>query len=69
MADEHLARRRQADAAWMALEQDHAGFGLERRDLLGDGRLGVGELHRRGRQGAPVGDLREDLRRVTLSIS
>ena len=34
--DERLAGGRQADAARVALEQRHPGFGLERRDLLGD---------------------------------
>ena len=51
---ERLAGRRQADAAGVALQQRHARFRLERGDLLGDGRLGVGE--RLG--GAPENDPR-----------
>ena len=61
MADQRLAGGRQADAARMALEQRHPGFGLERRDLLGDRRLGVGERLGGGRERAAVGDLLEDL--------
>ncbi len=61
VADERLSGGRQADAARMALEQRHPGFGLERRDLLGDGRLGVGERVGGGRERAAVGDLLEDL--------
>ena len=61
VADERLARRGQADPARVALEQRHAGFGLERGDLLGDRRLRVGERVGRGRERAAVGDLVEDL--------
>ena len=58
--DERLAGGGQADAARMALEQRHAGFGLERGDLLGDRRLRVGERLGGGRERAAVGDLLQD---------
>ena len=48
------------DAARVALEQRHARFGLERRDLLGDRRLRVGQRLRGRRERATVGDLLED---------
>ena len=44
---QRLPGGRQADAARLALEQRHPGFGLERRDLLGDRRLRVGRAPRR----------------------
>ena len=61
MAHERLSGGGQADPARVALEQRHAGFGLERRDLLGDRRLGVGEGGRGGRERPAVGDLLQDL--------
>ena len=48
------------DAARVALEQRHPGFGLERRDLLGDRRLRVGQRLGGGRERAAVGDLPQD---------
>ena len=60
----------QAHAARQALQQRHAGFGLQRRDLLGDGRLGVGERLGGRREGAVLRDLAQDLADdPTLSIS
>jgi hypothetical protein len=58
--DQRLACGGQADSARMALEQRHAGFRLERRDLLGDGRLRVGQRLGRAGEGSPVSDLSED---------
>ena len=48
--NERLAGGGQADAARVALQQRQPGFGLERGDLLGDRRLGVGERGRRPRR-------------------
>ena len=59
--DERLPGGGQRDAARMALEERDPGFALERRDLLRDGRLGVGQRLRGGRQRAAVRDLAKDL--------
>ena len=53
VADEGLARGGEADAAGVALEQRHAGFGLQRGDLLGDRRLGVGRAPRAAAESEP----------------
>ena len=57
VAHERLPGGRQRDAARMALEQRHAGFALERGDLLGDRGLGVGQRLGGRRERAAVGDL------------
>jgi len=60
MADEGAARLRHAHPAGAALDERGARLALERRDLLGDRRLRVGERLGRRREGALRGDLAED---------
>src|SRR5207245_9908248 len=57
---ERLPRGGQAHAASVALEQLHARLRLQRRDLLRDGRLGVGQRLRGGGERAALGDLAQD---------
>ena len=57
--DERAAGVGQADAARVALDEAGPGLALERGDLLGDGRLGVGEGVGGGGEGAALGDLSE----------
>ena len=52
VAQERGAGVGQADAARVALDEERARLALERGDLLGHGRLGVGERFRCGGEGA-----------------
>ena len=61
VAKQRVASVGEAHAAGGPFEQRHSRAALERRHLLGDGRLGVGERLGGGRQGAEAGDLAEDL--------
>ena len=61
VADQRLPGRRQAHAPGMALQQRQPRLRLQRRDLLGDGRLRVGERLGRRRDRAAVGDLPQNL--------
>ena len=58
-ADQGLAGLGQADAAGVALDQPGPGLALQGGDLLGDGRLAVGERLGGGRERAPQRDLAE----------
>ena len=60
VADQQLARLREAHAAGGALDQARAGLGLERGDLAGDRGLGERERLGRGGEGAVRGDLAQD---------
>jgi hypothetical protein len=53
--DERLPCVGQPDAAAAAVDEHGPGALLERRDLLGDGRLGVGERVSRGGERAVLG--------------
>ncbi len=53
VADQRLPGGGQADPARVALEQRQPGFGLERGDLLGDGRLACRRAPRRPRRSEP----------------
>jgi hypothetical protein len=61
VVDQRPARVRQVDAAAGAVDERGAGAALERGDLLGDGRLRVGERLGRGGEGAVLRDRLEDL--------
>ena len=64
--DQQLAGRRQAEPPGPPLDERRVGLGLERRDLLGDGRLRVRERLGRGRERPAVGDLPEDPQTVDV---
>ena len=57
MLDEHAAGVREPDAARAALHELRPGLAFERRDLLGDGGLCVGERVGRRGEGALCRDL------------
>ncbi len=67
--EQHLAGRREAHAAGQPLDQRDPRLGLERRDLLRDGRLRVGQRVGGRREGAAARDLDQDSQTVQLSIS
>ena len=60
VADQHLARLGEADAAGGALDEPGAGLGLERGDLARDRGLGEVERFGGGGEGAVRGDLAQD---------
>ena len=59
VADERAAGIGEPDPAGRAVDERRARLALERGDLLGDGRLGVGEGIGGGGEGAALGDLPE----------
>jgi hypothetical protein len=60
VAQHDLARLGHAQRARLAVDQARADLALEARDLLRDGRLGVGQRVRRGGEGAAQRHLSED---------
>ena len=60
MADERAPGLGEPHAARVAVDEHRAGLALQRRDLLRDRRLRVGERLGRGGERAPRGDLPQD---------
>ena len=63
---QHLAGRREPHPSRQPLEQRDPGLGLQRRDLLRDGRLGVGESVGGRRERTAVGNLDQDAKSVDV---
>src|SRR5207245_5696021 len=60
VSEQDLAGLREPRALAIAFDQDRPGFALERRDLLADRGLRIGERVRGGRERAALGEFAED---------